>query len=342
MNASELREAKKALDNSQVISFPTETVMGFGAYYDDYEAYSLLNTIKGRPENKPYTLMVADIMDIDNFAILSLRDRMIVNKFMPGPITVLVRAKDNLPGYVTHNSGIIGIRISDMEDIRSLIRFVGKPLLVPSANRSGEPPILTAADVKKEFGDQIPFIYNKNALGKLPSTIIDLTGENVKIVREGPIALDAIERSLKTMKIALGCDHGGLEYKDAIKEHLLLNGYEVEDCGTFSKESCHYPQFALKVAKKVSDEECRFGVLVCTSGEGVAIAANKVSNVRCGIGYNDEVSALMRQHNDANVIAFGQKFMALEDVIRRVDIFISSQFEGGRHADRVKMINEIK
>lgn len=144
------------------------------------------------------------------------------------------------------------------------------------------------------------------------------------------------------MKIAVGSDHGGLEYKNAIAKHLKELGYDVIDVGTYSLDSCHYPLYGAEVGKKVASKECRFGVVVCTSGEGIAMAANKIKGVRCGIAYNDEVARLMRQHNDANVISFGQKFMALDDVLRRVDIFLNTEFEGGRHLTRVEMINELE
>lgn len=144
------------------------------------------------------------------------------------------------------------------------------------------------------------------------------------------------------MKIAVGSDHGGFEYKNAIAKHLKELGHEVIDVGTYSLDSCHYPLYGAEVAKKVASKECRFGVVVCTSGEGISIAANKIHGVRCGIAYNDDVARLMRQHNDANVISFGQKFMTLEDVLRRVDIFLNTEFEGGRHLTRVEMINDLE
>lgn len=143
------------------------------------------------------------------------------------------------------------------------------------------------------------------------------------------------------MKIAIGNDHGGLEYKNEIMSHLLKKGHEVINVGTDSKDSCHYPVYATKVSELVANKEADYGILICTSGEGVAIAANKVKGVRCGIGYNDEVSHLMVEHNDANVIAFGQMFMNLDDVIRRVDIFLNAKFEGGRHQLRVDLINNL-
>lgn len=141
------------------------------------------------------------------------------------------------------------------------------------------------------------------------------------------------------LKISVGCDHGGFIYKEAIKKHLQEK-YEVIDVGTFSEESCHYPEFAVKAAALVATGECQFGILVCTSGEGIMMAANKVKGIRCGIGYNDEVTELMRKHNNANMISFGQKFMDLKDVLRRVDIFLNTEFEGGRHATRVQMIEK--
>lgn len=144
------------------------------------------------------------------------------------------------------------------------------------------------------------------------------------------------------MKIALGSDHGGFEYKNAVQTYLINKKYDVIDVGTSSKESCHYPIYAKEVGKLVSNKEADFGVLICTTGEGVCIVANKVKGVRCGIGYNDDVSIMMRKHNDANVIAFGQAHMALEDVLRRVDLFLHTDFEGGRHQTRVDLIKDFE
>ena len=144
------------------------------------------------------------------------------------------------------------------------------------------------------------------------------------------------------LKIAIGSDHGGVDQKDEVVKHLKEKGYEVVDVGTNSHDSCHYPVYGAEVGKLVDSKKCDFGIVICTSGEGIAIAANKIKGVRCGIGYNDEVSRLMRQHNDANVISFGAKFMETKDVIRRVDIFLSTEFEGGRHETRVKLISNLE
>lgn len=140
------------------------------------------------------------------------------------------------------------------------------------------------------------------------------------------------------MKISLASDHAGYAYKEEIKKHLINKGHEVIDCGTHSTDSCDYPIFAHAAAEKVASGEAKFGILVCSSGEGIAIAANKVKGVRAGIAYNDDVARLMRQHNNANMISFGASFMALEDVLKRVDIFLNTEFEGGRHERRVNEI----
>lgn len=142
------------------------------------------------------------------------------------------------------------------------------------------------------------------------------------------------------MKIAIANDHGGFEYKEAIKKHLIKLGHTVIDEGTNSKDSCHYPFFAKKAAKDLISHKVERIVLICTTGEGIMMSANRYKGVRVGVGYNDEVVKLMRQHNDANGIAFGQKFMDLDDCIKRLNIFLNTPFEGGRHLIRVKMIDE--
>lgn len=188
----EFELAKKSLDDSKVISFPTETVMGLGVYYDDFEAYQLLNKIKGRPEDKPYTLMLGSTSNIEQYAYLSSRDRKIIDAFMPGAITVLLKSKDSVPTYVTHNTGVIGIRVPDIKLVQDLINFVNKPLLVPSANKSGKKPALTSVEVKEIFGNELGYILDGKSKGGVPSTIIDLTKEEVRIIREGPISLEDI------------------------------------------------------------------------------------------------------------------------------------------------------
>ena len=144
------------------------------------------------------------------------------------------------------------------------------------------------------------------------------------------------------MKIALASDHGGFDRKEELKQYLLDKGFDVVDVGTYSKDSCHYPEFAVKCAELVKNGECKFGIIICTSGEGVAIAANKIKGIRAGIGYNVTVSRLMREHNDANIITFGAKFASRKQVIARTEAFLKAEFLGGRHATRVQMIKDLE
>lgn len=140
------------------------------------------------------------------------------------------------------------------------------------------------------------------------------------------------------MKISIGSDHAGYKYKEEIKKYLEGKGYQVIDCGTNSLDSCDYPIFGRAAAELVAKGEVKYGIVVCSSGEGIMMAANKVKGVRCGLAYNDDVARLIRQHNNANMIAFGASFMELKDILRRIDLFLATEFEGGRHERRVSEI----
>ena len=140
------------------------------------------------------------------------------------------------------------------------------------------------------------------------------------------------------MKISIGCDHAGYKYKEEVKKYLEGKGHEVKDVGTNSLDSCDYPIFGRAAAELVAKGEVDYGIVICSSGEGIMMAANKIKGVRCGLAYNDDVARLIRQHNNANMIGFGANFMALEDVLKRIDIFLSTDFEGGRHERRVSEI----
>ena len=191
------QKALKALNNHQVIAFPTETVYGLGVFYDDEKAYELLNHIKQRREDKPYTLMLSDVEEISKYAEIDKRYLPIIKKFMPGSLTVLLKSKDNVPNYVTHNTGTIGVRIPSNKEALELLRFVKKPLLVPSANKADQKPALTAQEVKDIFQNEVNVIIEGDISGGLPSTIIDLTKEEIRLVRPGPISLEEIENRLK-------------------------------------------------------------------------------------------------------------------------------------------------
>lgn len=137
------------------------------------------------------------------------------------------------------------------------------------------------------------------------------------------------------MKIALGCDHGGYAMKEDIKKQLEGLGHEVKDCGTYSTESCDYPIFGEAAARAVASGECEYGIVVCTTGIGISIAANKVKGIRCAHCADTLEAQLCRQHNNANMMAIGAGFTGPKLAAAMVETFLSTAFEGGRHARRV-------
>ena len=189
-----LGKALKALNNHQVIAFPTETVFGLGVFYDDQKAYDLLNKIKNRREDKPYTMMLSDVNQISSYAFIDNKYLPIINKYMPGSLTILLKAKANIPNYVTHGTGVIGIRIPSNKEALDLLSFVEKPLLVPSANKADQKPALSEEEVKTIFKDEIMIIVPGNISSGEPSTIIDLTGDEIKLIRKGPIPFEELSQ----------------------------------------------------------------------------------------------------------------------------------------------------
>lgn len=140
------------------------------------------------------------------------------------------------------------------------------------------------------------------------------------------------------MRIAVACDHGGFVQKDAIVEHLKSLGHEVFDLGTNSEDSVDYPDFADCAARMVSRGEAERAVLICGTGIGIAMTADKVPGVRATPVQTVKFAELARQHNNANVIGLSGRFVSLEDNLKLVDTFLTTEFEGGRHAKRVEKI----
>ena len=143
-------------------------------------------------------------------------------------------------------------------------------------------------------------------------------------------------------KIALAADHAGFEEKEKVKRTLDELGIQYEDFGTVSRESVDYPDYARKVAERVSRGDFDQGLLVCGSGTGMAIAANKVKGVRAAVAWSPEIAALARQHNDANVLSLPARFVPDDQAAEIVKAFFSTDFEGGRHENRVAKIKEIE
>jgi ribose 5-phosphate isomerase B len=141
------------------------------------------------------------------------------------------------------------------------------------------------------------------------------------------------------MKISIGNDHAGPDYKIAIVEFLKSKGHEITNHGTDTFDSVDYPDFGHKVANDVENKKVDFGIIICGSGNGIAMSANKHQNVRAALCWMKEIAALARQHNDANIISIPARYTSTQQAIEMVDTFLNTDFEGGRHATRVGKIS---
>lgn len=143
----------------------------------------------------------------------------------------------------------------------------------------------------------------------------------------------------KNLKISLGCDHAGFAYKESIKVFLQNMGIETKDFGTFSEKSVDYPDFIRPAAEAVAEGLCDLGIVLGGSGNGEAIAANKIKGVRCALCWSEETAKLAKEHNDANVISIGQRLISPEMALSIVKVWLESNFEGGRHLKRIQKLD---
>lgn len=142
--------------------------------------------------------------------------------------------------------------------------------------------------------------------------------------------------------IAIGSDHGGYKLKEEIKKYLEEKEIEYEDCGTFSEDRADYPEIAKTVALEIQNKQCDKGILICRSGIGMSIVANKFKGIRCTPCYEETTAKFARMHNDSNVLALGADYVSTSEAICIVRMWIATEFEGGRHSERIEMIENIE
>ena len=146
----------------------------------------------------------------------------------------------------------------------------------------------------------------------------------------------------EVLKVAIGSDHAGFDYKELVKKHLEEKGFQVIDKGTYSKESVDYPIFGEAVAQAVASGEADRGIVICGTGIGISISANKVKGIRAALCTNEYMAKMARKHNDANILAFGARVLGIDVALGIVDVFFETEFEGGRHERRVNEIKSIE
>lgn len=200
LRQTQLDEAAEILNKGEVIAFPTETVFGLGVVFDNKDAYDKLVQVKRRPPEKPFTLMLADLEEIEKYAVLTPVARALVKAFMPGQFTMITKAKEGLPSWCVSIEGNIGIRIADYPLIRDLIRKTGKPLLVPSANRNGEEPATSAKEVEIVFKNEIEAVIEGNSISNTPSTVVLVKDDYTHVFREGVVTIDEIKKVIEKEK----------------------------------------------------------------------------------------------------------------------------------------------
>ena len=196
LDNSQLNIAANILKDGGVIAFPTETVFGLGVIYDNKSSYDRLISIKRRPPEKPFTLMCACVDDIKKYAYVNDKAKKLIKAFMPGQFTIILKAKEGLPAWVVSKEGMVGIRVPDFKLINELISKVEKPLLVPSANKSGEPPLTKDLDVIEVFENEIDAIIKGESTSNVPSSIV-MVDDDIHIIRLGLISEEEIKGVLK-------------------------------------------------------------------------------------------------------------------------------------------------
>lgn len=196
-NIAEYEKVVKDLLNGNVVGFPTETVYGLAIIYDNKKSFDKLYKIKNRTINKPLSMMVYDKKQIQEVAFTDNIEDIIIENFMPGEITLVLNAKDNLPSHVTFNQTTIGVRIPNFDIALKILKEVGKPLLVTSANISSEEPLIFYKDVKEKFDGKITSLIAMDALNNKPSSVITIKDKKIKILRQGNVTLEQIEKVLE-------------------------------------------------------------------------------------------------------------------------------------------------
>lgn len=142
--------------------------------------------------------------------------------------------------------------------------------------------------------------------------------------------------------IALGCDHGGFALKQSVKKYLDEKGLAYQDYGTYTEESCDYPVYGEAVAKAIVNGECDRGIIICGTGIGISIAANKVKGIRAAVCHNEFTAQMAREHNNAQILSMGARVLEEDLALRMVEIFLNTEFAGGRHENRVNKLMEIE
>lgn len=197
LSSIQIDEIAALLQDGQVVAFPTDTVFGLAVRYDSEDAMNRLKEAKVRPDSKPLPMMVSNKNQIQLVAQINEQAQIIIDKWMPGALTIVLRKHESVPDFVTNGEETIAIRMADDEFVIRLIEKVGVPLLVTSANISGQSAATSSKETLEQLGGRIDAVVEGDSKGGRASTILDLTEETIKVLREGPITIDRVLYSIK-------------------------------------------------------------------------------------------------------------------------------------------------
>lgn len=194
-NKNQIKELSEILKNNGVISVPTDTVFGICGSIKSKKAQAKLKAIKNRPENKSFPIMCANLEQIKSIEIVDKKSEKIIKEFMPGPLTIVLRKNPQLPEYISNGKNTIAIRMATSNELKELIKILGCPVFMTSANKSGEEVCKTLEDIEKNCPDLDGMLEGEVSFGQA-STIVDCTSNEIKILRKGPISEDEIIKAL--------------------------------------------------------------------------------------------------------------------------------------------------
>lgn len=348
-----------------LVAFPTDTVYGLGCYPFDEAAVERLFAAKERDRSKAIPLLLAGGEDLG--AVVPSGGRVLealVRRYWPGPLTLVVPCCDRLPAVLTAGGGSVAVRVPDHPVARDVLRGAGGVLATTSANRSGEASATTAEEVLAQLGGRVDLIIDGGrSPGGVASTVLDLTAQPPVVLRAGPLGqaellaywssvaeqredstavlpLEVGRHAGEAMRIALGSDHAGFNLKSEILRFLQDRGHDVVDLGVESVDDrADYPDYGRAVAEAVAGGVASLGIVVCGTGIGVSIAANRVPGVRAALCTDTYMARMSRQHNDANVLCLGQRVVGVGLGLEIVTAWLGAVFEGGRHARRVAKLD---
>lgn len=189
--------AANLLKEGKIVAFPTETVYGVAAISTKKEYFDRLVKVKKRDPSKPFTLMISSLKQVEDIIEINDLAKKIINKYMPGEITIILKAKENIPSYLDLKTGFVGIRIPNKKYILDIINKINKPLLVPSANPNALPPATTSEEVYSYFNEDIDAIIDGKIDSNIPSTVIKIDGNEITYIREGNIKFEEIKEFIK-------------------------------------------------------------------------------------------------------------------------------------------------